>query len=128
MGQNFCPSASDSDIFSPITCIFLARRSCRSKAMSWSVTVGLMTLCTVTCCPCAAAPTPPIPQPNAVATTMPETTPPANPAAPVILRFIISPYLCPVAAKTQREQQVREHVNTVGPLMDFYQQQARVNS
>src|SRR5208283_2383819 len=77
MGQNFSASVSDSDIFCPITCIFFARTSCRSKAMSSSVTVGLMTLCRVTCCPCA------------VATTMPATNAPANPAAPVILHFMI---------------------------------------
>jgi hypothetical protein len=28
----------------------------------------------------------------------------------------------------QREQQVRVHVNRAGPLMDYYQQKARVNS
>src|ERR1700733_6273952 len=89
MGQNFCPSSSDSAMFCPITCIFLARRSWRSKAMSSSVTVGLMTLSTVTLCCEAAALAPAHPPPNAVATSMPARNAPANPAAPVILSFII---------------------------------------
>jgi hypothetical protein len=57
--------------------------------MSSSVTVGVITLSTLTCCPCATAPAPAIHPPNAVATNMPATNAAANPAAPVILRFII---------------------------------------
>ena len=89
MGQNFCASESDSDIFSPITCIFIARISFLSNAMSASVTVGLMTLCTAIFCPCVFAPAAALPPPNAVATTIPATNATANPAAPVILLFMI---------------------------------------
>src|ERR1700745_1247127 len=94
MGQNFCASESDSDMFCPITCSFIALMSCRSKPMSASVTVGLMTLCPVTCCPCTTAscvfaPAAAIPPPHAVATTAPARNATANPAGPVILLFII---------------------------------------
>src|SRR5215469_16826912 len=90
MGQNFCASESDRDIFSPITCIFIARISFLSNAMSASVTVGLMTLCTAICCPCVFAPTEAIPPPNAVATTIPATNAAAKPAASVILVFMFT--------------------------------------
>src|SRR6516164_6004244 len=61
-----------------------------SNAMSASVTVGLMTLCTAICCPWVFAPTAAIPPPNAVATTIPPTNAAANLAASVILVFIVS--------------------------------------
>src|SRR5262249_46379225 len=89
MGQNFWASLSDSDILSPITCIFIARISFLSKAMSASVTVGLITGCTVICCPCVFAPIAVIPPPSAVATTIPATNAAANPAIFVILVFIV---------------------------------------
>ena len=41
---------------------------------------------------------------------------------PTATTFVLLPQ------KNQREQQVRLRVNTVGPLMDYYQQQAGVNS
>src|ERR1700683_5083477 len=67
----------------------MARRSFRSNAMSSSVTVGLITLSTLTCCPRGAAPAPALPPPNAVAVSLPPTNAPAKPAAPAILNFII---------------------------------------
>jgi hypothetical protein len=48
-----------------------------------------MTVCTAICCPCVFALTAVIPPPNAVATTIPATNAAANPAALVILLFII---------------------------------------
>jgi hypothetical protein len=57
--------------------------------MSASVTVGLKTLSTVTCCPWVFALAEAIPAPNAAATSIPATNAPANPATPVSLTFIV---------------------------------------
>ena len=61
--------------------------------MSWSVTVGLMILRTVTCCPCLSpacvfAPTAGVRPLNAVTKTTPATNAAAHPA-PVTLLFIV---------------------------------------
>src|ERR1700751_4333182 len=104
-------------MFCPITCIFIARRSRRSKAMSSSVTVGLMTLCTVTCCPCAAAPAPAIPPPQPRPPPPPRNTPPDHPRrSRHFALHNLSPYLAPLATKNQREQQVR---NSLCHNLDF---------
>src|SRR5271156_3913782 len=49
MGQNFCASVSERGRFCPMTCIFFARKSCRSIVMSSSVIDGLIIFGTTTC-------------------------------------------------------------------------------
>src|SRR5580704_4642657 len=83
--------------------------------MPSSVIVGLMTLCTVTCCPgslslgifdSAVHP------PKAVATTMPATNAPANPAVPFSLLFILflltrTPHLRPPRKSARKDTSLR---------------------
>jgi hypothetical protein len=72
-----------------------------------------------------AAEIPPI---NAVAATIPATNAPANPAAPVILNFIIFLLNLALGHKKQREQHARVDVNTVRPRADYYPQPTSVKS
>src|SRR5579863_8509974 len=114
MGQNFSASESESDIFCPITSVFISRTFLRSRAISSSVTVGLMTCCSETCCPCAFPSAAALPPLQAVATNIPATKAPANPTAPAHVHFIV--FLLTLVPLSRRESQVSVHLSTVRGL------------